>query len=370
MLRAWMAISILCVTACQRGHAQPRVQETLGDGSETTCTAADDTALWTGTAGAGMFRRTPEGSRRYDSTRGLQGNRVHDCVMAGGALWVATERALSRFDAGRDRFETVMPGRFARLAASDRGLWAASAGGAVVRVDTGDPAGQATTRAPAETALDQALTALAADPAGGWVAGSLQGRVHFSDDRAPLRLLSRPGSEPEPVRWLSFEDGALLICTAAGVQRFDGRRLSPAGGREAARPGSAAPEPPDDPHARMPCGPRITALSVHAGALWAGSFDRGLCRYDGTRWERFAGPAHLPSDMVNDLASDGQTLMVATAAGVALVDARGRFVQRTVDDCRGRLWVATDAGLSVLRWDEPLAALQATGRTAAAGDRR
>src|SRR5262245_18574766 len=81
-----------------------RVAQTLGDATEATCVATDGDELWVGTLGAGMFRvrggGTPE---RFDSTRGLFGNRVRDCALTGKVLWVATEAGISRFDPDRQR---------------------------------------------------------------------------------------------------------------------------------------------------------------------------------------------------------------------------------------------------------------------------
>jgi ligand-binding sensor domain-containing protein len=75
----------------------------------------------------------------------------------------------------------------------------------------------------------------------------------------------------------------------------------------------------------LPCGDRISALAEHRGALWVGSFDRGLCRRDARGWTHLHGPSVLPSDMVNELASDGERLYVATARGLAVLLPDGSF---------------------------------------------
>jgi ligand-binding sensor domain-containing protein len=83
----------------------------------------------------------------------------------------------------------------------------------------------------------------------------------------------------------------------------------------------------------LPCGDRISALVVHRGALYVGSFDRGLCRFDGKTFVHVAGASELPSPMVNDLASDGERLFIATARGLSIMQADGRFVQYVHGDC-------------------------------------
>ena len=361
-----LGVALACST-----QAQPRVVETHGDGGDTTCLAAADEELWIGTRGAGMFRMTPDGSVRYDSTTGLHGNRVHDCLLLGGTVWVATEGALSRLDRETDRFELVELGRFTRLAASEHGLWASGSDGGVVRIDLEDDV-RPNGAGGSPMASDLPVSALSAGPDGRWAAGGFDGRVYLGEEQRYISVEPDPALPAEPIQWLEVTGEGVLIGTAAGTHAFDGSSLTqaPQRGRrqvalgamskaqraqlerlevrDAVRFGGAVVVATDAgallfdtgesrvlSTGAMPCGERLTALSVHAGALWVGSFDRGLCRYDGVRWEHFAGPEHLPSDMVNDMASDGERLLVATASGVTWVDAEGRFQQRTQRDCDG-----------------------------------
>jgi ligand-binding sensor domain-containing protein len=102
----------------------------------------------------------------------------------------------------------------------------------------------------------------------------------------------------------------------------------------------------------LPCGDRISALTVQGDVLWIGSFDRGLCRLDANGYTHFAGPKYLPSDMVNALASDEHTVYVATDAGLATIDAAGTFAQFTHQQCVGNLagrcpWHAAVNGVAV-----------------------
>jgi ligand-binding sensor domain-containing protein len=80
-----------------------------------------------------------------------------------------------------------------------------------------------------------------------------------------------------------------------------------------------------------PAGP-VTAIAVDGSALWVGTFDRGLARLDGGRWER---PA-IFDPRITSLQLDGAGRMWAgTAAGLA-VAREGRFLP--VRDPRG--WLA------------------------------
>jgi ligand-binding sensor domain-containing protein len=83
----------------------------------------------------------------------------------------------------------------------------------------------------------------------------------------------------------------------------------------------------------MPCGARIAAIASFDGALWVGSFDRGLCRLTKKGWTRFHGPGFLASDMVHDMSTDANYLYVATHKGLSRVDKNGQFQVTAVADC-------------------------------------
>jgi ligand-binding sensor domain-containing protein len=359
----WLAANLLVELHVARGREAPRVVGTLGDPGPATCLAVDGGALWVGTLGAGLYRLEGEGlvARRVDTAAGLPGNRVQGCVIAGGVLWAATDHGLARMDPGTERPSRVLEGRFTALAAGGGRVVAARGDGTVVSLDAGG-------RLDGERRLESVATSVAVAPDGAWVAGGASGRV--VDDAG--RLVADLGV---PVRSLAFEGSSWVALRGDGTgMRLDARgaHLEPAlDGAVALLPGGRG-VPPDGLAERevvaaaawqggtvlatdrgvvknvgagwepldlggMPCGDRVVALAWMAGALWVGSFDRGVCRWDGTAWTRFAGPASLPSDRVNDLATDGDRLYVATLAGLAILDADGRADLRTHAQCRGRL---------------------------------
>jgi ligand-binding sensor domain-containing protein len=343
-------------------QARLRVLRTLGDASETTCFAADGEALWVGTLGAGVYRTGREGTIRYDSAAGLAGNRVRDCALVDGVVWVATDAGLSRFSAEKNGFSIIARGRFLALAGSARVLLAARADGALLRFERG------ATHRPLQTRTVASALAISSDGRR-FALGGIDGRLHVGNG-AQLRELELPGTggaRPDPIARLAFEGDRLHVSTSARQWQVDAAGRATASGARAlgaaGHVGGAARTAVDvsTEAARVKleqvglwqCGERISALQVIDDALWIGSFDRGLCRLGADQnATRFAGPKYLPSDMVNALASDGRTLYVATDAGLAVVDAAGNFSQHTHGQCVDQLdarcpWHAAVNGVAV-----------------------
>jgi ligand-binding sensor domain-containing protein len=69
------------------------------------------------------------------------------------------------------------------------------------------------------------------------------------------------------------------------------------------------------------CSNSIVALARFAGQVWYGSFDEGLCSFDGRHFSRAA----LPAAMINDLLAEGGLLYVATTRGLFFSDDGRRF---------------------------------------------
>jgi ligand-binding sensor domain-containing protein len=347
-------LSALWLWPCSPAFAQARlrVTRTLGDASEVTCSVRSGDASWLGTLGAGVFRTGGSGTgsnrTRFDSTAGLAGNRVRDCALADGAFWVATDAGLSRFDPKQQRFAIVARGRFLALAGSAQVLLAARADGVLLRFERG------ARHAPLVTRTVASALAISADGTR-FALGGIDGRLHVGSGAQlrELELPARAGSRPAPIERLAFERERLQVSTATGHWLIDaaGRVITVAGRGEHAAP--ALPAASVEHGGLAQCGDRISALQVVGGALWIGSFDRGLCRLDAQqRVTRFAGPKYLPSDMVNALASDGRSLYVATDAGLAIVDPAGDFSQHTHAQCIGQLdarcpWHAAVNGVAV-----------------------
>ncbi len=336
-------------------YGTPRVISNLGDPSEATCLAPQSDYLWVGTRGAGMIRVDDFENRSWGALDGLPGNTVLDCVAHMNVVWVATETGLARLQADGKRFEVLARGRFLSLASGPDGIVAGRDDGTVFQHQ---PDGSIR-----ETKTEITPYALAVSPNGTWAAGSLDGSI-WMQGRQVVRTL------PTPVRDLAFVGDDLHIRTAGGGYILRGNQLEPNDSignalalTDGGQPVHAAQYAHLQAHdaaswrgqlvlatdegvhlqstrgwkqielAGMPCGHRIAALTEFDGDLWVGSFDRGLCRFDGQKWTRFHGPTYLASDMINDLSSDGKKLYVATNRGLTIVDAKGTFQIFRRDDC-------------------------------------
>jgi hypothetical protein len=353
----------------------PRVAATLGNTHEVTCLVAVDGEVWAGTLGGGLIRLASDGPATLDAAMGLPGNRVNGCAVSDGAVWAATDSGLAVWERDSERFETVAWGRFLKVAARDRLVVAARGDGTLLLFGRDDNPHEPERKRTGVVALS-----LAMGSQGQWAVGGVDGRVCISS-------AAKCWSLGAPVASLVYAEGGLVALTAGGGFRLDGSRfvrdetlndaqVLAADGTPVAAAGldeyrviaallhggrwhvgtdeglfvgdgpcaEAGPElspesvGPCDGWQRValggcPCGPRIAALTVFRGELWVGGFDNGLCRFDGKRWRRYAGPEHLPSDMINHLTATSRRLYVGTLKGLAVVDRRGNFTQYTRDMC-------------------------------------
>jgi ligand-binding sensor domain-containing protein len=69
------------------------------------------------------------------------------------------------------------------------------------------------------------------------------------------------------------------------------------------------------------CSNNVVALAAFRDRTWYGSFDEGLCSFDGRRFTRAA----LPAAMINDLLASSGVLYVATARGLYFTEDGARF---------------------------------------------
>lgn len=378
MLALLEALVLILLPALAQDTAPPvpRVVGTTGGAREAVCLAADRDDLWVGTRGGVLLHRSGS-SRRLDASDGLPGNRVTDCRIHRGRVWVATEAGLAVLSGDGARFDTILAGRFLRLAASGTRLLVVRDDGRVFHL-TPTETGAALRKV---DVLEAPPLSIAGLPGGGYAAGMADGRLRLGDGatldlRAPvirlvvdggvLRALTpgrawaiRDGAatrDPDrddaaalladgtPIPW----EGAALVHAAArwgdlvALATDEGIRTRPAVG------GSWTILPDDG----LPCGPRLAALATFRGELWVGGFDSGVCRLHAGRWIQYRGPEHLPSDMVNHMAATRRRLYVATLAGVAVVDRDGVFRQATHEDCvedikRPCPWHASVTGVTV-----------------------
>ncbi|HXI56417.1 MAG TPA: hypothetical protein VNO55_10180, partial [Polyangia bacterium] len=107
------------------------------------------------------------------------------------------------------------------------------------------------------------------------------------------------------------------------------------------------------------CGNHVVAVAHFRGDVWLGTFDQGLCAFDGHTFRR----ARVPFRMINDLVATSNALFVASTRGlfrtgdgvhfqkVAALDGRG-VTDLALDGNGETLWAVSPAAL----WRIPLGA--------------
>jgi len=249
----------------------------------------------------------------YDATNSqLESNRIGSiAVDADGAVWLGGDGALYRVEGETWRVFSAeevgdegFPLRLiAGLAPAEDGtLWLGDIDGAVCRFD------------PAESRCVAAFNGAQGMAAGPLTKLALDttGRVYYTTagdgysvlDGDTWRRFARAG---EAVRGNAIgaatvdADGALWLATDAGIQRVEGTD----------RPPTLAPAGDIDPAAVR------VLLADSTGLIWAGG--DGAASFDGETWTVYT-----------------------TTAGLA-----GETVQAIAEDSRGRIWLGTDAGISI-----------------------
>jgi ligand-binding sensor domain-containing protein len=86
------------------------------------------------------------------------------------------------------------------------------------------------------------------------------------------------------------------------------------------------------------CGNHVVAVAEYGSEVWLGTFDEGLCRFDGKRFVT----ASVPFRMVNDLASTPHGLYVATTSGLFRTRDGRRFESVPLFDTRSINSLAVD----------------------------
>ncbi|MBM4353630.1 MAG: hypothetical protein FJ109_07495 [Deltaproteobacteria bacterium] len=182
-----------------------QVVQTIGSTEEVACLVPVGKKLWVGLLGGGMVRWDGRRAERFDAADGLPGNRVNDCTMAGGRLWVATDSGLARFDARATVFEKAARGRFLRVVpggeptqvaagggtgggTEDPGVLTATADGRLLHVRCGATDDDAEEAAPCRARMVRkglpVASSMAADRYGRWIVGGIDGRVLHSNGTA------------------------------------------------------------------------------------------------------------------------------------------------------------------------------------------
>lgn len=233
----------------------------------------------------------------------------------------------------------------AALAADATTLWAATGGG-LEAYDLGTLV-RRRVYTTADGLAANALVGVAVD-AGAIVARTAKARCQLAGDRfvcAP----ATPTSANAPSAPALFQGARVTARLSVGGRAFVGTA-----GRglwlDGARPRALTP-------ADQICGNHVVALARFRGAIWLGTFDRGLCAFDGRSFHW----ARAPFRMVNALAVADGALYVASTRGLFRSRDGRRFARFASLDGRGAtdlavdgqtLWTVTPAAL----WRVPLGA--------------
>lgn len=270
--------------------------------------------------------------RHYTSADGLPSDRVRALLRdSPGALWVATDEGLARFDGRAFRTFGVVDGlphpeTHALLESGDGDLWVGTAGGLAVLALRGE------------------------------------GGTRFT----PVALVA-PAAHEEDVSVLALAEGlagAIWVGTTDGLYRI-ARAPSAAGWR------SEAVEVPFAPAGRL--NRRfVRAISTDPdGSLWLGTSVGVLYRDPSGRYTHVAPEQGLPGYLVTALGRDrsGRTWVGARGSGLAVLDrgADGKpprvtrfehglplaWAMQIAQEPEGPLWVATHGGLCALDMHDP-----------------
>ncbi len=273
---------------------------------------------------------------------GFDAGGVVSCLLVdpAGAVWAGTDHGLACSDHGRVRRFTAADGL------ADDAVTTVSAGsGGTVWVGTRNGfsrlrAGRVESFRAADGLSQSTVFAITEDREGTLWVGTKHGLNQLLDRRAVPFTLSEglASNDAGPV----LADGpAVWVGTRdAGLCRFDGTRFAPP---LTARDGLA--------------GDRVDALALADGDLWVGT-DRGGTRLHGGRVVRTLTTADgLPADEVRCLCDVRGTLWVGTPAGAVVIDGgRGRVVHaggvRAIGLWGDRVVLATaDAGVVAVAAD-------------------
>ncbi len=243
---------------------------------------------------------------------------------AGGVYWLRDGRfeAVEGLPAGISVQALAADGPRLFVGTAEEGLW---------RVDVGARAH----RVQHPVLGKRAITALRARPEGVEVGAGAWGHWRIE-----------PGGRVRKVARAAFVGCFRAVPPSGSAAAAGGERI------EALPPGPACRvEAPAGPDAGLPSG-HVTAMAVHRGALYVGTFDGGLARLEGRRFVPVDGTPRF----VNVLLPDGDALWIGTAKGLARLGADGRVTRPALGlpgehvnslalGPDGALWIATGHGL-------------------------
>lgn len=244
--------------------------------------------LWVGSSGDGLFRLNPRRFQTFslrEEAKALVVSSV--CPAPDGGIWAATYgRGLHRLDG------TGMPGNvpdgmtavgsFLQSVLADRAgrLWVGTLGQGLWLLD----AQGVRTLPPVQTAGGNPIALFEDSEGGVWISGGSQGVARF--DGTEFRLFG-PADGLAATNVHSFAE-----TTAGTLWLSDGDRVFL---RERGRPFVEVPDGNSGPLRGVAC-----LLADRGEAMWLGSSERGLLRWDGGQITRI----RLPVDAVNGMMED------------------------------------------------------------------
>jgi ligand-binding sensor domain-containing protein len=263
--------------------------------------AAPDGAVWAGTDNHGVLRNEKNAWSVFSQANGLADNSVHAFAFApDGAGWAVSWFGAARYDGlvwqAYPFAEDFVGNDFHPIAVSPDGSVWVGGGRGLLRLQDGD-------WTPALADVDPAqLTAFAlwADPDGSlWFGGNTPQLKRLQDGALAEFNLPDP---PEGLRinaLLRAADGALWLGTSHGLYRFN----------------QDAWQTPQETGLEV----WVTSLAQGLdGTLWAGTYQDGLYRLDGTDVEQFSTEVGFPNPGITGVAAaaDG-TVWAALRGGLA-----------------------------------------------------
>jgi signal transduction histidine kinase/ligand-binding sensor domain-containing protein len=300
-----------------------------------------DGNIWVGTAGGGLNRLTHGRWTRLTTLEGLTDDDVR-CLLEDdeGNLWVGTADGLNCLSDGRfttyGRFEGLIdPAVRSVVPGADGSVWVGTSSGRVARLRDGTVEHF---DLPGGVGQDAVIAMHEAKDGGLWVAVDNNRLFRVAGGRVTER--TPQGLERVQSPRLFYEDddrGLVVLVTALGLTRLEGRRAVPIEGTPPIRYPHAIEKGAD-------------------GTLWVGDL-HGLWRIRGRDKRLFTVKDGLPANRVRSLSVDGDGVWAATIGGLAyfagdrartLTTADGlpeNYLRLVLDDGRGYLWIASSGSL-------------------------
>jgi signal transduction histidine kinase/ligand-binding sensor domain-containing protein/CheY-like chemotaxis protein/HPt (histidine-containing phosphotransfer) domain-containing protein len=335
----------------------------------------EESVLWVGTDGGGLWRLDRRGSRRFtEEGSGLPGNRVLALAAireaAGPVLWIGTDNGLARYQNGV--FDVFDPANsdlptaavwslLAGQAAGRPVLWVGLRDSGILRSTVGGwrKLDRRNTALPADAVYAMAETGPPERPSY-WFGTEVGGVARWQDGR--WARFDRAGSAlpSDDVGAIAAWDDAVWIGTRKGLVRYAGGRFTVVAGEASGWPGI-----------------NVSALLPsrrEPAALWIGLRDGGLARLSAGRFTHWHGKGSgLADDRVYALAETealGEAALWIGTKGGLVRFAGGRFTAWTLADSalpndwvnsllvtgepgRRFLWAGTDGGLVRLDPEHP-----------------